>query len=52
MCELFCLSSRLPTRATFSLRAFADRGGPGGRSVDGWGVALHDGRDVRLYKEP
>ncbi len=52
MCELFCLSSRLATRATFSLRAFADRGGRGGRSVDGWGIALHDGRDLRLYKEP
>lgn len=52
MCELFCLSSRLPTRVTFSLRKFADRGGLGGHNVDGWGVAFHDGREVRLYKEP
>ena len=52
MCELFCLSSLLPTRATFSLRAFADRGGRSGHTIDGWGIALHDGRDVRLYKEP
>ncbi|OFX04783.1 MAG: hypothetical protein A3D94_02800 [Alphaproteobacteria bacterium RIFCSPHIGHO2_12_FULL_66_14] len=52
MCELFCLSSRQPTRATFSLQAFAARGGRGGHMVDGWGVALQDGRDVRLYKEP
>ena len=52
MCELFCLSSRLPTRATFSLRTFASHGAPGGSAVDGWGIALHDGRDVRLYKEP
>lgn len=52
MCELFCLSSRLPTRATFSLRQFADHGGPRGRNVDGWGLAFHEGRDVRLYKEP
>ncbi|MDI1285824.1 MAG: class II glutamine amidotransferase [Reyranella sp.] len=52
MCELFCLSSRLPTRVTFSLRKFADRGGLGGGNVDGWGVAFHDGREVRLYKEP
>ncbi len=51
MCELFCLSSRQPTRATFSLKAFAARGGPSGRNVDGWGLAFHDGRDVRLYKE-
>ncbi len=52
MCELFCLSSRLPTRVTFSLRKFADRGGLGSHNVDGWGVAFHDGREVRLYKEP
>jgi glutamine amidotransferase len=52
MCELFCLSSRLPTRATFSLRTFASHGAPGGTTIDGWGIAFHDGRDVRLYKEP
>lgn len=52
MCELFCLSSRKPTRATFSLKAFADRGGLDGRNVDGWGIAFYDGRDARLYKEP
>ena len=52
MCELFCLASRWPTRATFSLDTFAKRGAPGGSTVDGWGIALHDGRDARLYKEP
>jgi predicted glutamine amidotransferase len=53
MCELFCLSARRPTRATFSLRRFATHGTPVyGRNVDGWGVAFHEGRDVRLYKEP
>ncbi len=52
MCELFCLSSRLPTRATISLQAFAARGGVQTRNIDGWGLAFHDGRDVRLYKEP
>jgi predicted glutamine amidotransferase len=52
VCELFCLSSRKPTRATFSLRDFARHGAPGGTAIDGWGVAFHDGRDVRLYKEP
>lgn len=53
MCELFCLSSRLPTRATFSLRAFANHGAPPGTSIDGWGLAFYDDeRDVRLYKEP
>lgn len=52
MCELFCLSSRHPTRATFSLRHFSAHGAPDGLNVDGWGVAFHEGRDVRLYKEP
>ncbi len=52
MCELFCLSSRHPTRATFSLKRFAAHGAPDGRNVDGWGVAFHEGRDIRLYKEP
>jgi glutamine amidotransferase len=52
VCELFCLSSRLPTRATLSLERFAQRGGYASRSVDGWGLAFSDGRDVRLYKEP
>ena len=52
MCELFCLSSRLPTRATFSLHAFAQRGGYGARAVDGWGLAFHEGRDARFFREP
>jgi glutamine amidotransferase len=52
MCELFCLSSAIPTIASFSLHAFAKRGGPNGRSVDGWGLAFYEGRDARLYREP
>lgn len=53
MCELFCLSASRPTRATLSLRRFAAHGTPDyGRNVDGWGVAFHEGRDIRLYREP
>jgi glutamine amidotransferase len=52
MCELFCLSSRLPTAATFSLHRFAARSGQDGHTVDGWGLAFYDGRDLRLYREP
>jgi glutamine amidotransferase len=52
MCELFCLSSGVPTRASFSLDAFAQHGGRDGRNVDGWGLAFYDGRDVRCYREP
>jgi glutamine amidotransferase len=52
MCELFALSSRIPTVTTFSLAAFARRGGRNTRMVDGWGLAFYDERDVRLFKEP
>jgi glutamine amidotransferase len=55
MCELFGLSSRLATRATFSLEVFAGHGALGGANVDGWGVACYDldnSADARLYKEP
>jgi glutamine amidotransferase len=52
MCELFCLSALRPTRTTFSLRHFAERGTPKTRNADGWGIAFHEGRDIRLYKEP
>lgn len=52
MCELFCLSARKPTRASFSLRKFAGHGAATTGNVDGWGVAFHEGHEVRLYKEP
>lgn len=52
MCELFCMSSRLPTVATFTLDRFAARGGLDGRTIDGWGLAFYDGTDLRLYREP
>ena len=52
MCELFCLSSRKPTRASFSVRKFAAHGAAPTGNVDGWGVAFHEGHEVRLYKEP
>ena len=52
MCELFSLSSRLPTAATISLQRFAERGGLDHRLIDGWGLALFDERDLRLYREP
>lgn len=52
MCELFALASRIPTAATVSLERFAAHAGLDQRLIDGWGIALHDGRDVRLYREP
>ncbi|RMG13140.1 MAG: class II glutamine amidotransferase [Planctomycetota bacterium] len=52
MCELFALSSRLPSRATFSFEEFARHGGETGPHADGWGVAAYEDRDVRLLREP
>jgi glutamine amidotransferase len=52
VCELFCLSSHLPTRTTFSLQTFASHGASSRTAVDGWGIALYEGPDIRLYKEP
>lgn len=52
MCELFALSSRVPTAVTLSLQVFAERGGGSTQNIDGWGLAYHDGHDIRLYKEP
>jgi predicted glutamine amidotransferase len=50
--ELLGLTSRLPTAATFTLRRFAARGGLDERLIDGWGIALDDGTDLRAYREP
>ena len=52
MCELFAMSSRLPTEVRFSLEAFSRRGGLAGRNKDGWGLAYYEESDVRLIKEP
>ena len=52
MCELFSMSSRIPTVATCSIDAFAQRGGWDTRNIDGWGVAFYNDRDVRIYREP
>jgi predicted glutamine amidotransferase len=52
MCELFCISSRLPTIATITLQRFAARGGLNQHTIDGWGLAFFSGRDLQLYREP
>src|SRR5512139_3995785 len=52
MCELFGMSARRPASVSISLQRFAARGGLAGRTLDGWGLALHDGRDVRICREP
>ena len=52
MCELFALSSRIPTTVGFTLERLARRGGIEGPHRDGWGVAFYDGTDVFLLREP
>lgn len=51
MCELFAMSSLLPTRVDFSIELLAQRGGAKGPHTDGWGVAFYAGRDALLLRE-
>jgi len=51
VCELFAMSSFLPTDVNFSLEEFARHGGRTGPHHDGWGIAYYDDGDVRLVKE-
>ncbi len=51
MCELFAMSSRLPTSVGFSLETLARRGGHDGPHKDGWGVAYFEEHDVFLLRE-
>lgn len=52
MCELFAMSSRMPTTVGFSLEVLARHGGAEGPHRDGWGVGYYSGRDVLLLREP
>lgn len=52
MCELFAMSSRYPANLTFSLDAFARRGGGDAPHADGWGLGFFDGPDAQVLREP
>ena len=39
MCELFAMSSRLPSTVNLSLKTLADHGGGSAPHDDGWGSA-------------
>ena len=52
MCELFAMSSRIPTSVSFSFERLARRGGHEGPHRDGWGVAFYEGREAFLLREP
>jgi predicted glutamine amidotransferase len=52
MCELLGIVSPRPVNARFSLPRLASHARLPGEPIDGWGVALFDGPDVRVYREP
>lgn len=52
MCELFGLSSRVPTTVSLSMRVLARHGSHTSGLGDGWGVAFHAGDDALLLKQP
>lgn len=51
MCELFVMSSSIPTEVSFSLDEFSQHGGLTDQHKDGWGIAYYDDNDVRIIKE-
>jgi len=52
MCELFAMSTKVPSTVSVSLEEFSRHGGLTGTHKDGWGVAWYDGGDLHLRKEP
>ena len=52
MCELFAMSSSVPATVGFSLERLARHGGAEGPHKDGWGLAIYQGRDCVLLREP
>jgi predicted glutamine amidotransferase len=51
MCELLGLSSKQETTINISLSVLAQRGENPRMHGDGWGIAFHEGPDVRLIKD-
>lgn len=51
MCELFTLSSSIPTEVSFSLDEFSKHGGLTDQHKDGWGIAYYEDNDARIVKE-
>jgi predicted glutamine amidotransferase len=52
VCELLALSTSEPAQLTFSLHTLAAHGSAAGIAHDGWGVAIYQGNDVALFREP
>jgi predicted glutamine amidotransferase len=51
MCELLGMSANVPTDIRFSFAGLMRRGGGTGPHADGWGVAFHDGKGCRAFRE-
>ena len=51
MCELFAMSTRLPSAITLSLEEFSRHGGQTGPHKEGWGIAWYEHGDLHLLKE-
>ncbi len=51
MCELFAMSSSMPTEVSFSLDEFSRHGGLTDLHKDGWGIAYYDQNDARIIRE-
>ena len=46
------MECNVPTDIVFSFAGLASRGGKHGPHADGWGLALYDGKMVRVFLEP
>jgi len=51
MCELFAVSSKVPTNVSFSLEEFSRHGGGTAHHKDGWGLAFYDGSYAQVFRE-
>jgi len=51
MCELFAVSSKVPTNVSFSLDEFSRHGGETAHHKDGWGLAFYDGNYAQIFRE-
>lgn len=52
MCELLGMSANVPTDICFSFSGLVRRGGDIGPHKDGWGIALYQGRDCHIFRDP
>lgn len=51
MCQLFALNAAEPTDITFSFTGFTARGGLTDHHIDGWGIALYEGKACRVLAD-